>query len=169
MRADDIVIRPVTRGDVPAVIAHVTRVLAEYDLVFGEGSATDADLRRLPEAYCDPGGAFWVAFTPAGDLVGTCGVAPIGCGLMELRKMYLAPTSRGLGVGRRLLDQAVSFARRNGASAIVLDTIDGMEQAISFYERAGFVRDDSQIRGSRCERGYRLDLTPSSPSPQGPR
>jgi len=169
MRADDIVIRPVTHDDAPAVIAHVTRVLAEYDLVFGEGSATDADLQRLPEAYTDPGGAFWVAIGPDGDLVGTCGIAPIGCGLMELRKMYLSTTLRGLGVGRRLLDLAIGCARRAGARAIVLDTIDGMEQAISFYERAGFVRDDSQIRGSRCERGYRLDLDPSSPSPQGPR
>lgn len=167
MKPDDILIRAVTRDDVPAVIAHVTEVLAEYGLTFGEGSATDADLQRLPEAYAEPGGAFWVATTPDGALVATCGIAPLpacdpkDAGLMELRKMYLSSRLRGLGIGRRLLDQAVGFARRAGARAIVLDTIDGMEQAISFYERAGFTRDDSQIRGSRCERGYRLDLTPS--------
>lgn len=165
MRPDDITIRPVARDDVPRVITHVTRVLAEHGLAFGDGSATDAALHHLPEAYTDHGGAFWVALAPDGALVGTCGVAPIGGGLVELRKMYLAPAARGLGVGRRLLDLAVNFARGAGARAIVLDTVDAMEQAIGFYERAGFVRDDSQIRGARCERGYRLDL---GPSPQGP-
>ena len=167
MKAEDIQVRAVAREDVPAVVAHVTAVLAEYGLAFGEGSATDADLHRLPEAYTERGGAFWVATTPDGALVATCGIVPLpacdpnDAGLMELRKMYLSSGLRGLGIGRRLLDQAVGFARRAGASAIVLDTIDGMEQAINFYERAGFTRDDSQIRGSRCERGYRLDLTPS--------
>lgn len=33
-----------------------------------------------------------------------------------------------------------------------------MQGAISFYERRGFVQDDAQIRGTRCTRGYRLDL-----------
>jgi hypothetical protein len=34
-----------------------------------------------------------------------------------------------------------------------------MVRAISFYEAHGFVRDDTEIRGARCSRGYRLDLT----------
>jgi hypothetical protein len=42
---------------------------------------------------------------------------------------------------------------------VVLDTTHSMSAAIAFYERNGFVRDDAQIRGARCSRGYRLDLT----------
>ena len=150
-------LRRVERDDVAAVIALITEVLAEHDLVFGDGSVTDDQLRDLPGAYDEVGGAFWVAHVDGG-LVGTCGVYPVAAGVLELRKMYLAPAARGLGVGARLLEAAVTFARAAGASALVLDTTEQMARAIAFYERHGFVRDDDQIRGARCSRGYRLTL-----------
>jgi ribosomal protein S18 acetylase RimI-like enzyme len=57
-----------------------------------------------------------------------------------------------------LLDRAVAAARDRGARHVVLDTLHTMDAAVRLYERAGFVRDDAQIRGARCSRGYRLDL-----------
>ncbi len=152
-------VREVAAADVPAVITLVTQVLGEFGIAFGEGSATDAELVGLPGVYRDVGGAFWVAIDGEARLVGTAGVYPLADGVFELRKMYLAREARGLGVGALLFEAASDFCRRAGASAIVLDTTDEMQQAIAFYERHGFVRDDSQIRGSRCSRGYRLDLT----------
>lgn len=156
--SDEVVVRAVRRDDVEAVMALVARVLGEFDLAFGDGSATDVQLAGLPEAYTDGGGAFWVAVDGGGGVLGTCGVYPVERGVLELRKMYLAPESRGLGVGKALLDEAIAFARGAGARAMVLDTTEQMTRAIAFYERHGFVRDDSQIRGSRCDRGYRLAL-----------
>jgi GNAT superfamily N-acetyltransferase len=61
-------------------------------------------------------------------------------------------------LGKRLLDVAVSWVRDSGGKRIVLDTIEEMERAIVFYEAHGFVRDDCQVRGSRCTRGYRRQL-----------
>src|SRR5262249_36405541 len=130
---------------------------AEFDIAFGEGSPTDAALFGLPGVYTDGGGAFWVA-DAAGAIIGTCGVYPVADGVFELRKMYLGSASRGLGVGGQLLERAVAFARPAGARTLALDTTEQMTRAIAFYERHGFVRDDAQIRGSRCDRGYRLDL-----------
>jgi putative acetyltransferase len=146
-------IRPVERADVPAVIRLVTEVLAEFGLAFGVGATTDADLHALPVSYAARGGAFWIATGDAG-LLGTCGVFPVGPETLELRKMYLSPTARGLGLGARLLDVAVAWSRDHGAIRLVLDTVDEMARAIAFYEAHGFVRDDAQIRGSRCTRGY---------------
>jgi putative acetyltransferase len=80
--------------------------------------------------------------TDDGALLGTCGVFPLGGGDWELRKMYLDAAARGRGVGRRL----------------VLDTTEQMTRAIAFYEANGFVRDDAQVRGSRCSRGYARTL-----------
>jgi hypothetical protein len=37
---------------------------------------------------------------------------------------------------------------------MVLDTVEQMKGAIGFYEANGFARDDTQIRGARCTRGY---------------
>lgn len=145
-------IRPVTAADVPAVITLVADTLAEFGLEFGQGSATDEPIRKLPSSYTDAGGAFWVAVSDT--VVGTCGLYPVDATTFELRKMYLHPTARGTGLGKRLLDTAVAFARSRGATRIVLDTLHEMTRAIAFYEAHGFVRDDTQIRGSRCSRGY---------------
>ena len=150
-------IREATADDVPAIVEHVAKVLAEFGLTFGSGSPTDDQLRGLPASYRDHGGAFWVAYND-GALVGTAGVFPVEPGTYELRKMYLLPTLRGLGLGKKLLAACVDWVRARGGTYIVCDTIDAMTRAIAFYEAHGFVRDDAQMRAERCTRGYRLDL-----------
>lgn len=151
--ASPIAIRPATAADVAAVVELVRATLAEFGLTFGTGSATDDQLRDLPGSYADHGGGFWVAAD--GDRVlGTCGVFPVAPATFELRKMYLHADARGLGLGRRLLEVAIGWCRDRGGAWLVLDTIEDMTRAIAFYEAHGFVRDDRQIRGARCTRGY---------------
>jgi putative acetyltransferase len=150
-------VRAVSRSDVPHVLALVADVLGEFGLEFGKGSPTDAELHGLPSSYTSRGGAFWVAHQDR-ELLGTCGVFPVAPLTFELRKMYLRADSRGLGLGKRLLDVAVEWTRARAAKHIVLDTIDEMTRAIAFYEANGFVRDDSQKRAARCTRGYRRDV-----------
>jgi len=148
-----------TGADVLAVIELVREVLAEFHLTFGEGNPTDAQLTGLPSAYQAHGGRFGVV-TLDHSLVGTCGACPVGPRSYELRKMYLAREARGLGLGRRLLELAIAFAREQGMTELVLNTAEQMMRARAVYEANGFVRDDRQSRGSRCSRGYRLDLIP---------
>lgn len=145
------VIREVVPEDVPDVIRLVAETLAELGLSFGCGSETDEQLRALPASY--EGGAFWVAYDGS-RLLGTCGMYPVKPGVFELRKMYLRPAARGTGLGKQLLDTALGWARERRATHVVLDTMEKMTRAIAFYEAHGFVRDDTQIRGSRCSRGY---------------
>jgi GNAT superfamily N-acetyltransferase len=158
-RLDGYVIRLVVSADVPAVLQHVREILAEFGIAFGVGSQTDAELAELPQSYASKGGAFWIATASGGRIVGTAGVARIDERSFELRKMYLSPETRGKGVGAALLAQAIAHAREHGARSMVLDTVEQMTDAIRFYERNGFVRDDCKIRGARCTRGYFLDLT----------
>ena len=91
-------------------------------------------------------------------LLGTCGVFPVAPGTFELRKMYLHPSARGRGLGQQLLDESVRWTRLHGGRRIVLDTTERMDRAIAFYEANGFVRDDTEIRGARCSRGYTREL-----------
>jgi putative acetyltransferase len=160
-------IRPIAAGDVPAAVELVRDSLAEFGLTFGNGSPTDEEVRGLPASYADRGGAFFAAIdADSGALLGTAGVFPIERGVYELRKMYLRPEARGHGVGARLFDACLGFCRERGAERMVLDTLHAMTAAVAFYEKRGFVRDDSQIRSSRCSRGYRLDLkTLNAPAP----
>lgn len=150
-------LRPVTATDVPKVIELVRATLAEFGLEFGKGAATDDQLVQLPGSYREAGGEFFVAYEGP-ELIGTAGVAPVEQGVFELRKMYLSPTVRGRGVGAALLKACLTHCRSQGARRVVLDTTEKMTAAIAFYERNGFIRDDTQVRGARCSRGYRLDL-----------
>ena len=151
-------VRLVTDADVPEVLAHVAATLGEFGLEFGNGSVTDGELRALPGSYLARGGAFWVARAGDGALLGTCGVFPIAPPVFELRKMYLGAGARGTGLGKQLLDVATAWAKDAGANMLVLDTVEAMTRAIAFYEAHGFVRDDTQIRGARCTRGYAKSL-----------
>jgi putative acetyltransferase len=147
----EVEVRPVREGDVAGVVDLVRDVLGEFGLEFGKGAKTDDELFRLPASY--DAGQFWVAVRGE-DILGTAGVYPVAPSTFELRKMYLRPASRGLGLGKRLLDEAVRWTKANGGKRLVLDTTHQMTRAIEFYEANGFVRDDKEIRGARCSRGY---------------
>jgi len=151
-------LRPVDATDVPELVSLVEGVLAEFGLSFGRGADTDGELFDLPDSYRAHGGELWVARDAEGTLLGCCGLYPVAPGTLELRKMYLLPAARGLGLGRRFLDTALGWARERGAERVVLDTAEQMTRAIAFYEANGFVRDDREVRGARCTRGYVLRL-----------
>lgn len=71
---------------------------------------------------------------------------PVGCGAIrfldpttaEVKRMYVAPSARGTGVGRAILSELELFAVGRGASRLVLETGVHQPAAIAMYERAGF-------------------------------
>jgi GNAT superfamily N-acetyltransferase len=75
--------------------------------------------------------------------------------------LAVAPTARGAGVGAALVALVVERFRDEGASGIVMSTLDRMRAAHRIYERAGFVRDPdrdwSPVPGVDLIT-YRLDL-----------
>src|SRR5262249_36165582 len=102
-----------------------------------------------------------VLLYPAGStLVGARG-EPITLSLPEVRLLAVAPTARGLGVGRALMRDCIRRARQAGARAPPLHTTDMMRVAMRLYEGVGFVRapelDLSPLPGVLIK-GFRLDL-----------
>ena len=71
---------------------------------------------------------------------------PIGCGALkfhgdqptELKRMWVAPSARGLGLGRRLLQELERNASDAGATVIHLETNRSLTEAISLYRRSGY-------------------------------
>jgi putative acetyltransferase len=59
--------------------------------------------------------------------------------------MYLRASLRGRGVGRKLLQIAIAWAREHQIERIVLDTTEEMRAARRLYEANGFVRTDGAV------------------------
>ena len=72
--------------------------------------------------------------------------------------MYLAPSARGQGFGRRLLEHALARAADLGFSRVVLETASVLREAVALYERYGFQRYTTEHLASRCDTAYYLDL-----------
>jgi len=78
---------------------------------------------------------------------------------MELRKMYARREARGHGLGQRLLDRALAFARARGSASVELETASVLKEAIALYGKAGFVPRPGKPETRRCDRAFVLELS----------
>ena len=124
----------------------------------------DGELAGLPGEYAEPRGTMLLALVdPANIKEETGRQAPTlqradgslahvaGCGALrpldsadyanaaEMKRLYVRPGFRGLGLGRQLAEAILDAARSAGYACVLLDTLDDMESARALYEDLGFV------------------------------
>jgi DNA-binding MarR family transcriptional regulator/GNAT superfamily N-acetyltransferase len=110
---------------------------AELDRRFDTGFEASRSLAPDVDEMRPPAGLF---------LVGTLRGEPIACGALklhgtepaEVKRLWVAPTARGLGVGRRLLTELESQASSHGSRVVRLDTNRTLTEAIAMYRSAGY-------------------------------
>jgi molybdopterin-guanine dinucleotide biosynthesis protein A len=112
--------------------ALVADTLSEFG--FAADPALDPDLDDPTAVY----EAVWVAVRDE-RVIGSVALRRLGPAEVELKRMYLRPGERGHGVGRRLLDMALLWAREHGIDTVRLDTTERMEAARRLYEAYGFL------------------------------
>lgn len=156
-------LREATTDDARAIRAVVVAVMDEYGLS-SDLEGNDADLRDFVTAYRERGGAFRVVTSTEGDIVGCGGLYPIDERQAEIRRMYLLPRARGLGIGRKLLEELISLAKERRFERVVLETASVLKEAISLYRNRGFV--PVAHRGAalrKCDQAYALQLSSDAP------
>jgi GNAT superfamily N-acetyltransferase len=122
--------------DSPDAVALCTAQQAEM-LELYEGEADIGPARDGP-MFVPPRGIFLVVRDDAGAAVACGGVTRFDDARGELKRMYVLPSHRGLGLGRLLLDELEQHARVLGFASLVLETGDKSEAALGLYRRSGF-------------------------------
>jgi len=98
---------------------------------FGDEMAT------LPGAYAAPEGRLFYAEND-GQPAGCVGLRPTTGGMCEMKRLYVEPAHRGLGIGRDLVLAAIRSAKDLGYRRIMLDTMPAMRIALKLYREMGF-------------------------------
>lgn len=161
----DFLIRDWEKSDRTAAAEVIGSVLADYNLGW-EPAGADRDVLEVENFYLSTGGEFWV-IEKQGQLVGTSGYYPVPRGekAVEIRKMYLLPTVRGLGLGRFLLQQLEIAIATYGFQQIWIETASVLVEAVKLYESSGY-QPTTGVETTRCDRVYyKILALPNSTNP----
>jgi putative acetyltransferase len=124
----------------PRQWAEAQRLVREYaaslnvDLSFQN---FDRELQHFTSEYAPPSGAFILA-EDADRYVACIGLRQFSAGIGEIKRLYVEPAARGLGLGRLLVERIIEVARHIGYGSLVLDTLPFMKEAQSLYVALGF-------------------------------
>ena len=132
-------IRPATDADGAAVVAVVSACWDEYPGCVTDIEGEAPELLAPATALAARGGACWV-FCADGVVAGLVAAWPLGGGVWEVGKMYVAAAHRGSGAALQLLATAEAHAAVGGAQELRLWSDTRFERAHGFYEKHSFVR-----------------------------
>ena len=128
------------------------RDIADARTLFREYAATlgvdlcfqgfEAELAALPGNYAPPAGALLLVHVDD-CLAACCAMRPLpkvapepAC---EMKRLYVRPAYRGLGLGRQLAQRIVEEAKARGYASMFLDTLETMHAARATYRAMGFI------------------------------
>src|SRR5579871_6051669 len=140
--------------------------LAEYTAELNRRSKRRSDptvgATALPHEVRPPAGRFFVAKL-RGEAIG-CGAVKLRAGApAELKRMWIAPHARGLGLGRRLLATLEECAAANGARVARIETSTDLREALALYRSAGWVEVPPFNDEPFADVWLEKRLTPSAP------
>ncbi len=145
-----IIIRPIEPKDNAALAKVIRTALEEFGANKPGTVYFDASTDALYEVFRTPGSYYYVA-TINDELVGGGGIFPtenLPAGTCELVKLYLNANARGKGLGKKLLEKSMQWAKENGYTQVYLESMPELAKAVSIYEKVGFTRINQPLGNS---------------------
>jgi len=136
----DITIRQIEEKDNAAIAKIIRNSLEEFRAAKPGTVYFDPTTDALYRLFQKESAAYFVA-EQDGTLVGGGGIYPtegLPPDTCELVKMYVRRESRGMGLGKRLIEKSLEFAKEAGYKRVYLETMPELQQALSTYAKFGF-------------------------------
>lgn len=127
---------------------------ARFEGGFDPGDTLVADA----PGFDPPHGAFVVAVADSAG-VACGGLQRVDATTSEIKRMWVDPDWRGVGLGRRVLARLEELAADRGATRVVLDTNAVLTEAIAMYDRAGYTAVDRYNDNPYAQRWFAKELT----------
>jgi N-acetylglutamate synthase-like GNAT family acetyltransferase len=150
-------IRSAGSKDITAILNLVMGIL-QTEFPQAQAAYPADDIQHLLDVYRPPKNLFLVA-EEDGCIVGTCGVKAEDTRTAILRRLFVAPSHRGRGIGLALLKKALDFCRDREFQEVVIRTSTAMEQAIRLCRSLGFCEDGKWHLGDTTLVRFRLRLS----------
>ena len=127
-------------SEIEALFSEYTDMLVAGDATFREYLALqnyDAELKDPAAKYGPPKGRLYLARLGE-ETVGCIALKPLDEQRCELKRLYIRPAYRGQGFAKQLVERILADAKEIGYSAILLDTLPFLREAIALYRQFGF-------------------------------
>ena len=125
---------------------------------------TALDLDDIESVYMDsPGNHFWVAENLAGQVIGMIGVQHYDQGVGEIRRLRVAQDHRRRGIGKALLETAITFCRDNQYLKVAMDTFAERLVVVEMFQKLGFRHGDTRHFAGKDLMYFYMDLYSGPP------
>ncbi|WP_133406577.1 GNAT family N-acetyltransferase [Parashewanella tropica] len=135
-------IRPIAAKDDPCIQSIIKKVGAEFGAIGDGFGPSDDEVKAMSRHYKVVNNSQYFIAELDGKVIGGSGISPFNQSgnTCELKKLFILPDVRGLGVGKALTEACLKFAKDCGFNECYLDTLSNMNSAISLYKKMGFIQ-----------------------------
>ncbi|KPK88950.1 MAG: hypothetical protein AMJ94_13515 [Deltaproteobacteria bacterium SM23_61] len=132
---------------ISVVSAHAEKELRQAKILFEEYAATldfaldfqnfEEEMASLPGGYTPPEGCLLLALH-RDQVAGCVALRKIDQDTCEMKRLFVRPSFRHLGIGKSLAQRVIQEAKKKGYTRMRLDTVPSMKEARALYKKLGF-------------------------------